>query len=177
MNSAMSMPCVWIMAIGLVLVGGLWNLAAGMVYDLTKLKSVCVFVDALDPDIERHLGLREEAIRNHVYVWLKGKLPRLRVERYTGTHTETCGPEGLRVSVALHVGEMGGRKVDYYGWLAIQLIRKTQWETGKVYVGLAYDKGMTITGPLKSRSANHVYDSLDDLLTDFAAEYYEAGNP
>ncbi len=180
MNRAMSMPCVWIMAIGLVLAGGAWASAAGIAYDLTKLKSVCVFVDALDPDIERHLGLSKEAISNHVYVWLKGKLPRLRVERYTGTRTGVCEFRAptIRVNVNLGVGTtVGGRKTAYYGSVEIRLVRKTQWETGRAEVGVAYDNGMAITGSLKSSSANHVYDSLDDLLTDFAAQYYEAGNP
>ncbi len=171
---------VWIMAIGLVLVGGGWASAEGIAYDLTKLKSVCVYVDALDRDIYRHLGLSKEAISNHVYVWLKGKLPRLRVDRYTGTHTGACEFRAptIRVTVSLGVGTtVGGRKTDYYGSVRIQLIRKTQWETGEDIVGVAYDNGTIITGPLKSSSANHVYDSLDDLLTDFAAQYYEAGNP
>ena len=169
---------VWIMAIGLVLFGGAWDSATGIAYDLSKLKSVCVDAVKVKPNIEQHLGLSRKAIIDYVYVWLKPKLPKVQIESETGTSSGGCGPWAptLIVTVALEGGKMDGRNVDYFGFLDIQLIRKTQWETGKVNVGVAYHRIAIIAGPLR-RSARYVYELLDQLLTDFAAEYYKAGNP
>ena len=169
---------IWVIAIGLVLLGGAWNSAvAGVAFDLTKLKTLCVAVEKLDPDIERHLGLSQEAVINHVFVWLKAKLPRLRIVRHTGKETAACmrSHSLLMVNAHLGVGKAGGRKTGFYGSLIIHLIRSTVWETGEAGAGIAYHGGMIIKGPLTS--TKYVYDSLDELLTEFAAEYYKAGNP
>ena len=170
---------VWLMAIGLVLADGTWNSTAGVALDLTKLKSVCVKVETLSSEARREFGLSREAIKKHVYVWLKGKLPRLRVERFTGTFAGLCDVKAptLFVTINLDTLETTGAAIrGYYGSAEIQLWRIALWESGNTGHGIAYDNGSIIGGPSHAvvRAVNEV---LNELLTDFAAEYYKAGNP
>ncbi|MFQ5852937.1 MAG: hypothetical protein ACE5JU_20445 [Candidatus Binatia bacterium] len=170
---------VWVIAIGLVLLGGALNSAAGVTFDLTKLKSVCVLVEDLTPESAQELGLSKEAIRKYVYIWLKGKLPRLVVEQHTGAYTGACKrtAPSLWVKVLLRIGKTtDGRKTRYYGMVLINLERRTRWENGNLGKGVAYFEGSILTGPIQN-AARGVNGGLDYALTDFAAEYYKAGNP
>ncbi len=68
------------MALGLVLVGGAWNsAAAGLVLDMSKITSLCVMVERLSTFARRDHNLSKKEIQNHIYVWLKAKLPRVQV--------------------------------------------------------------------------------------------------
>ena len=122
--------------------------------------------------------LSREAIKNHVYVWLRGKLPKLRVERFTGAYRGACSADKptlyARVSIGTSKGK--GTKVGYYGQVSIVMIRLTTWESGKVGLGVAYAGAKILSGPM-GKAKTHVKDVLEELLTDFAAEYYKAGNP
>jgi hypothetical protein len=160
------------MAIGLVLFGGAWDSATGTVYDLSKLKSVCVGTKPLAGE-GKSLGLNREEIISYTYVWLKGKLPRLQVGRWTGTPTGACKGNILFVRVTM-TRLSGGR--GYSGVVEIQLVRPTLWESGISGLGIAYLRHYILTGP-PGAAVQHVNETLDALLTDFAAEYYEAGNP
>ncbi len=161
---------VWIMAIGLVLAGGAWNSASPITFDLTKLESVCVGTEYLGAE-EKSLGLNREAITSYTYVWLKGKLPRLQVEHYTDTPIEACKTV-LYVRVSMDRLDRGR---GYYGEVEIQLVRPTLWESGISGLGVAYVHSYILTG--SGNAGQHVNRILDSLLTDFAAEYYKAGNP
>ena len=170
--------CVWAVAIGLVLAGGAWNSAAGLALDLTKLKSVCLLVEDLPADAKRDFGLSKNSIMNHVYVWLKGKLPRLRVERFTGALREDCSPGKpiFYAKVSIGVVEREGMMVWHYGYVAITMTRETTWGSGRVGLGIAYFNITRMGGPTGGVRAA-VNEQLERLLTDFAAEYYKAGNP
>ncbi len=165
---------VWIMAIGLVLAGGGWKLeAAGIAFDLTKLKSVCVLAE-----IGIHtsdFGLTRETIGNHVYVWLKGKLPKLQLERGTGTDPDSCvsGASILWASVNLMLDREGA---GYFADVQLALHRETVWKSGNVGWGIAYTRAIMAKGS-KAIFRKHINEVLDTILTDFAAEYYKAGNP
>ncbi len=174
----MGKRCVWGMAIGLVLLGGAWDSAVGVAYDLTKLKSLCVDSVELSVAAMQDHDLSKEAIKNHVYVWLKGKLPKLRVERFTGVYRGTCSADNptLYANVNIDTSETKRGKMGYYGNVKIVVKRRTTWESGKVGLGIAYSAGTILTGPMGDARA-HVNEGLDLLLTDFAAEYYKAGNP
>ena len=168
---------VLIIAIGLVLLGGAWDSAVGVAYDVTKLKSLCVPSGKLSVAAMQDHDLSREAIKNHVYVWLRGKLPKLRVERFTGAYRGACSADKptlyARVSIGTSKGK--GTKVGYYGQVSIVMDRRTTWESGKVGWGIAYSAGTLLTGPMGS-ARTHVNDVLEELLTEFAAEYYKAGN-
>lgn len=172
---------VWAVAIVLVLLGGAWKIgAARLTYDLTKLKSICVAVEYLSADAKRVFGLSREAIGNHVYVGLKGKLPRLRVDRDTGLSTGACVRAAPTLVVQVNLGiaseKTGGRKLGYYGDVIFFLDRLARWESGSTGYGMAYFDERIITGPM-GNATPAINAALDQLLTDFAAEYYKAGNP
>ena len=170
---------VWAIAIGLVLLGGAWNSAVGGAsLDLTKLKSLCVDTEELPPTATQDHNLSKEAIKNYVYVWLKGKLPRLRVERFRGAHKGLCSPGKpyLYVNVNIRTSKANGMRIGFYGNVHVYITRLTTWETGNVSLGIAYFSNTILIGPMgKARSL--VNDAFELLLTDFAAEYYKAGNP
>ncbi len=175
----MGKRCVWGMAIGLVLLGGAWNSAVrGAAADLTKLKSLCVISEKLSADAMQDHSLSKEAITNHVYVWLKGKLPGLRVERFTGAYTGACsvGKPRLFISVNIETDMIGRKKIGYFGAVNITMTRVATWETGSVSMAIAYSAGKILTGPM-GKAGTHVNRLLEEILTDFAAEYYKAGNP
>ena len=166
------------MAIGLVLAGGAWNSAAGIALDLTKLRSVCVRVEDLPSEARQEFGLSREVIGKHVYVWLKGKIPGLEVVRFPGTYPGDCSVTAptLFVTIALDTLRTGGTKTGFYGSATIQLLRIAVWETGDTGPGIAYDQRSILTGPSHG-AVQAVNEALDEILTDFAAEYYKAGNP
>ena len=157
---------IWAMAIGLLLLGGRWRAEAGpAIFDLTKLERVCLV--ALVSPAAKDLGLSKEAIGNRVYVWMKSKIPKLQVEFPAKI---TCTP------FLLVIVEMAKRGEGYFGHVSIDLIRSTRWKSGKVGEGIAYTDGTILRGPVRS-AGQHVTKILDELVTNFAAEYYKAGNP
>ena len=175
----MCRPWVWIMAIGLVLVGGAWNAAVGIAYDLSKLKTICVRAEDLSTTSKRHFNLSAKEIKNHVYVWLKAKLPRLQIEISTGADKGACSffLPALWVDVTLDTTEtVGGNIRGYYGNVSLKLTRNTRWESGNIGRGIAYSENWILTGPTTS-ARKQVFQTIDNLLTNFAAEYYKAGNP
>ena len=166
---------VWAMAIGLVLLGGAWKSAAGLSLDLTNLKIVCIEkANFRGPQV---VGLSQEEITNYVYVLLKGKLPRLQVELYTGAKKGACVPGAsfMEVIVDLDRPQIGtGRTL--YGGVTVYLYRRAFWESGKSGMGIAYKEVYFIIG--SSDNVKHYVDNaLDNFVTEFAAEYYKAGNP
>ncbi|MFQ5989402.1 MAG: hypothetical protein ACE5K9_05755 [Candidatus Methylomirabilales bacterium] len=168
---------VWGLAIGTILVAGSWSSVHGVTYDLTKLRTVCVRVEPLSPDVRRDFGLSEESIRNYIFVRLQGKLPRLRVQRHAQTYGGcTRNSPTLRVIVSLDTSPIGNGKIGYYGSAKIRLVRRTRWDSGSTGLGIAYSSSTIFVGPM-SDAGEHVNSILDDLLSDFAAEYYRAGNP
>lgn len=161
------------MAVALVL--SAWDWAAGIALDLTKLSSICIDVEELSHEARQELGLEKEAIGNYAYVSLKAKLPRLGVIQ---AYIKDCPLQmpTLYVAVDFGVGKTGGRKTDHYGVVRIFLLRRTVWESGNRGLGIAYHDGAIATGPLRAAREN-INVGLDRLLTDFATEYYKAGNP
>jgi len=174
-------PWVWIMAIGLVLAGGAWKSEAGDTFYLGKLKSVCVPPAVFATETKELFGLSEEAIADHVYVWLKGKLPRLVIERNEyQADRGACSPPAPALSIVVNLRWArfkGGAKVGYFGHVKIMLIRWTLWEGEEPGAGISYVEGSVLMGNL-STVVSDVKEALDDVvLTNFAAEYYKAGNP
>lgn len=168
---------VWVLALGTILVVSSWNFAEGVTYDLTKLKSICVSVDPLSADVRRDFGLSEESIGNYVFVRLKGKLPRLQVQRHAKTYggCRRNAPT-LQVTLSLDSSTTGHSKVGYYGSAEIRLVRPARWESGSVGFGIAYSSSIIFQGPLPG-AGEHVNTILDDLLSDFAVEYSKAAKP
>ena len=168
---------VWVLALGIILLVGSWHSAEGVTYDLTKLNSICVSVEPLSTDVRQDFGLSEDSIGNYVFVRLQGKLPGLRVQR----NAETYGgcrrnAPTLRIILSLDSSNTGDGKAGYYGSAKIRLVRRVRWESGSLGLGIAYSSSTIFQGPM-SGAGEHVNTILDELLSDFAAEYYRAGNP
>ncbi len=108
-----------------------------------------------------------------MYVWLKGKLPRLKIER--GGACTSYGPD-LWADVFIQTTTMAGKKIGYIGYVSISVTRRTRWESERDGRGIAYTGITLLQGPMTG-AMTHVSRLLDSLLTDFAAEYYKAGNP
>ncbi len=173
----MGKRCVWAMAIGLVLLGGAWNSAVGQDYDVTKVESLCLEAASNAP-VAQDFGISNEDIVNHAYVFLKSKLHRLQMKRFAGELKGLCAPRkpSLFVIVNLNTPRVGERKLGYFGNVGVSLVRATLWESGKVGTGIAYRGSTILIGP-PGGAREGLNKALDYLLTNFAAKYYEAGNP
>ncbi len=173
----MGKRCAWAIAIGLVLLGGAWNSAAGHAYDVINLKSVCIQMEDLSADVKREFGLSKKTIENYVYVSLKGKLPRLRIELYTGTLAGACldSTRAPQLWVTITIKKIPQR-AGYFGAVELDLTRPARWESGEDWYGISYSKTSILSGPM-GKAREHINLILDELLTDFAAVYYKAGNP
>ena len=145
------------------------------------------------PTVKQDHGLSKEAIKNYVCVWVKGKLPRLRVERFRGAHKGLCSynKPHLFVNVYIHPliwvtpGKLSltrspyaakEERVGFYAAVNVYMVRETTWESGSVGLGIAYFDFRILTGPM-GEARRMVNNAFEPLLTDFAAEYYKAGNP
>jgi len=174
------MARLWLCAvtIGFILAGSVRRAeAAAGIFDLTQLKSICVNVFLTDET--RKLGLTEAVVGENVHVWLKRKLPGLQVERFAGRFTGACIFSAPTLTVWGNLDAftlVEETKLGYYGKVEITLVRETIWESGKGGKGIAYANGILLQGPM-SEFEHNVNKAIDALLTEFAAEYYKAGNP
>lgn len=143
----------------------------GLTYDLTKLTRLCVETEELSSAAVSDHGLSQESLLNFAYVALKAKLPRLELQPRAGSCDDT-----LWIIVSLDTRTRDGVKTGSYGAVRISVTRPTLWLSGKVGSGIAYERGQIFMGRMGS-AARLVNTALEELLTNFAAEYYKAGNP
>ncbi len=134
---------------------------------LAKLSEVQLFL-TFDGGDEKELALTEKDLKNHVFVLLRSKLPRLAVKESTKS--------SIRISTDLSIGTGGEGKIKlfYYGHVSLTLSRPVIYEeTGKSGYGIAYQATHSLTGPFRREVAStHVREVLDRLLTLFAADWY-----
>ena len=170
---------IWIMAIGLVFADGVWTSAVGgLVGDLSKINSLCVFVENLGIDAKRAHHLSEEIIQKHIYIWLKGKLPKVQTVRHTGRFEGLCGPKSPTLSTLINIitsETASGKRKGFSATVEIFLTRGTLWDSGKKGLGIAYLASIQISGSMV-RTRPLIKNAIERLLADFAAEYYKAGN-
>ncbi len=105
------------------------------------------------------------AIKKHVLVLLRTKLPRLLVEDSALS----------RVHITVDVGEIrkGSEVLAYYGSVSIGVTRMvTIIETGEVTPASLYNSTIRLTGP-PSHTSENVRGVLNQLLTGFAAAWYQ----
>ncbi len=95
----------------LVLVVPVESVAYG---ELAKLKEVAISVEVLGK-VEKELGLSKEDIKNHVFVFLRSKLPRLKV-------SEINDPN-VYISVTLGYTMAGENKDGYHGAVKVDVHR------------------------------------------------------
>jgi len=131
---------------------------------LAKLSEVRIIVEALRSD-GKELGLNENDIKNHVFVLLRSKLPRLVVK-------DSVIPY---VFINVSVGKdrsIDGQIIGYYGSVSVQVMREvTINKTGSSAIADLWQYSRNITGPMGSTDS-HIRAVLDKILTDFAADWY-----
>ncbi len=138
--------------------------SAGQYGDLAKLSEVKILVEGLGSDA-KELGVNEDNIKNHVFVFLRSMLPRLKV-------SESAVPYLYLNLNILYSETVGGKKTGYFGSIRIEIFRSvTINKTGSRIFSIVWRENMILNGP-KDGAAIAVRDSLDTLLTKFAAAWY-----
>jgi len=133
--------------------------SAGQDGELTKLTEVRIIVGNINDS--KKLGVNEEDIENYVFVFLRSKLPRLKVQ------SEALS--SLDITVSLSYIDMSGRKLGYFGYVFLRTIREvTIIETKKNTDAAVKGSVLSLSGPLGNANS-HVKEILDSLLTKFAA--------
>ena len=130
---------------------------------LAKLSEVMIIVENINDS--KKLGVYEDDIENHVFVFLRSKLPRLKVQ--------LSALSSLAITVSLsNVHDKSGRTIGYSGYVFLRAIRRaTIIETKKNISTIVVALVLSFNGPLRNASTR-VKETLDRLLTDFAAEWY-----
>jgi len=137
--------------------------SAGQNGGLAKLSEVRIFVENIN-DSEK-FGVNEEDLKDYVFVFLRSKLPRLKVQ------SEALTSLGITVSLT-YTEDTSGRKLGYFGYVFLRTMREVIIiETKKNTDAAVKASVLSLNGPLENPST-HVKRILDQLLTTFAADWY-----
>jgi len=129
---------------------------------LAKLSEVKIVVEYLGSE-EKKLGLKKDEIENYVLVFLRSKLPRLVIKEALPF---------VYIRVTMRFSRQRGIKVGYFGAVQVIITRPVYIQkTGQDVKADVYEKLTVINGPLKS-AVSEVRETLDELLTKFAADWY-----
>lgn len=139
--------------------------------ELGKLDCVGIMVEDLSSDAAE-AGLSKELLSNALLVAVKSKAPRLGVD-------SSCSPfVYCRVTLAILKGEKGS-DLGFACYLELVVRREAYIriiDHSKVVT--VWEKGRLLFGPAdRAKAKATVLERLDDLVTEFAAAYYKAGNP
>ena len=131
--------------------------------NLAKLREVNILVEEMSSE-SKELGLTREDLKNHAFVLLRNKLPRLVINESATEHIY------IRVHLA-YSGLEGRRKVGYFGVTEVKVFRVVAIaKTKKFTAASVWDNYNLLTGSL-DRPTAFVRESLDRLLTKFAADW------
>jgi len=127
---------------------------------LTELTEVKIFIGPFLHDEEK-LRLDRDSIKNQVFVFLRGKLPKLAVKE--------SNPAFMWVRVHL----ISFTEIQaFYGLVQVKLYRPVIIEkTGKHFGGVLWDSFIVVKRP-PDQAFPIVREALDRLLTKFAADWY-----
>ena len=129
---------------------------------LNKLDEVKIVVEIYDD--ARELGLNEEDIKNHVFVFLRSKMPSLKVK-------DSATPF-LRVWSTLAFIKVEGRKIGYHGDVNVEVLRlAVVSKSQRSALLIVWRHSILFTGP-RGDASTDIKKSLDRLLTKFAAAWY-----
>jgi len=127
---------------------------------LAGLDEVRIVVESLGSE-ERKLGLSKDSLRDQVFVFLQGKLPRIRVGKSTYAFIY------IRTTALIYKG------IKAYA-ISIELdvrSKVSSWMTKKPIWANVWNTSALIKGP-EGEAASHLRAMLDTLLTKFAADWY-----
>jgi len=139
--------------------------SVGQTGQLAGLTEIKILVENLSRAAKQS-GLIGTQFKDHILDFLQSKLPRLAVAK--------SGDSFIDVSINIdYVTTASGRSNnDFNGSILLQIYRKVAvHKTAKVVLVPVWTKSFSLEGPLSS-AHSHVRDTLDDLLTKFAADWY-----
>ena len=126
--------------------------------ELAKLSEVKILVESL-LSAEKELGITRGDIKNQVFVFLRGKLPRLRVSKSASPYVY------IRVT-------MSNDKTGYFGAVQLMLSRVVSNKlTGDDIRAYVWESIYIVSSGL-GNAPDHVRRILERLLTKFAADWY-----
>jgi len=129
---------------------------------LNKLEEVKIVVEIYDD--AKELGLNEEDIKNHVFVFLRSKIPSLKVK-------DSVTPF-LRIWSTLIFINIKGRKIGYHGDVKVEVLRlAVVSKSQRPALLIVWSDSILFTGP-RGDASTDIKKSLDRLLTKFAADWY-----
>ena len=138
--------------------------SAAQTGELARLSEVAILIETLSRDA-KELGLNRDDIKNHVFVLMRSKLPRLIVN-------ESADPY-VYIRATLHIGKSkSGTKLNFYGAIQLHVKRRVSIsKTGKSMFSDVWESIYIITGQMSDTNAQTRH-FLDLLVTKFAAEWY-----
>ncbi len=136
--------------------------SAGQNGQLARLSEVHIVVERLSQDA-KELGFNSDDIRNHIFVNLRRKLPRLVVN-------ESAVPF---IDIMANINRVGGEIIrGYFGEVQIQVYRRViVIESGSTTIAPVWTNSFVLTSP-PDRAAASVREALVRQLTRFAADWY-----
>ena len=136
---------------------------------LTSLRQTRVVVESLQPDAKT-IGLSVESLESQMLVGLRRDISKLAVR-------ESAHPY-LYLNVAvLRITTVGGRETGLSAFVNLQMKRPVtileDVMVGEVILDLAtvWQKGVLLTGS-RTSMRKRVKDEINEVLTEFAADYY-----
>jgi len=137
---------------------------------VSELSCVRLVVEDLDEDAA-HYGITQDGLKTALLVALRSKLPRLKIDDAT-----SCRPS-IYVNVSFIETHSNGRVTGWAAVVRLQLLQLVNvLENGaQTSAPVWQDLGTLGVGPPES-AKSWVLGTLDDLITKFAAAYYEAKN-
>ena len=138
--------------------------SAGQQGDLAGLTEVRIEVFAFDKS-DKELGLDSDDIKNHVFVLLRSKLPRLVVNESAAA--------GVYIRITLGIGETSSRKkTDYFGSVQLMVRRPVSiLKTGMKSSAYVWETLSIMTGPM-NHAVSQTRETLELHLIKFAADWY-----
>ena len=137
--------------------------SAGQNGQLAKLSEVKIVVEKLSRET-KELGLKVGDIKNHAFVLLRSKLPRLVVKDSSAPY--------IYIRINIGKGKSGDSVAGYYGAVIVEVKRiVTISKTGRVAFASLWNDGTILIGP-KGGAVSVVREVLDVFLTTVAADWY-----
>ncbi len=138
--------------------------AAGQSTELAQLQGVTVVVEDLDRK-EKMLGLNEAWLKDHILALLQSKVPRLMVN-------QPSAEGSLLVDATFGMIKRKGKTIRYYGVLEVEAFRLVAIKkTEQIIWAPVWDGQYILTG-LPHKAAAQVKETLDLIITDFAAKWH-----
>ena len=139
--------------------------------ELAKLREISILVETLSSDAKK-LGLTRSMLKNHVFVFLRGKMPQLTVKDFALPY--------IYINVALAVAHRVSRQeAGYFGSVSVQVRRHVSLLDDQdlspmagLFFATVWLEIDALIGGKRDRASSQVLEYLDEQLTEFAADWY-----